>query len=66
MSVGEVELGRQLLSILNAEILLLLEASLQSLELVIGEGRSGLPLFPGVHLAAAGRRVFRRRSRIVI
>ena len=65
LGVGEVELGRELLSVLDAQVLLLLEAPLQGLELVVGESCPGLALLPGVHLATAGS-IFRRRCRVVV
>ena len=61
LGIREIEFCRQFLSILNTQILLLLKTSLQSLELVICKGCSGLPLLPGVHLATS-RSIFRRAT----
>ena len=65
LGVGEVQLGRELLPVLDAQVLLLLEASLQGLELVVGESGPGLALLPRVHLAAAGS-VLRRGRGVVV
>lgn len=52
LGVGESELGGQLESILDAEVLLALEALLQCLQLVVGERGAGLARL----LAQAARR----------
>lgn len=65
LGVAEVQLGRQFLSVLNTQVLLLFEATLQGLQLVICEGGPGLALLTRVHLAAGGR-VFRRRGLVVV
>ena len=44
LSVGQVQLGRQLHAVLHTQVLLPLEALLQRLQLVVGEGRACLPL----------------------
>ena len=51
LGVCEVELGGQLLAVLHREVLLFLEAALEGLELVVGEGGPGLPLLPELSLA---------------
>lgn len=43
LCVGEVEGGRQLHAVLDAQVLLPLEAALQLGQLVVREGRPGLP-----------------------
>lgn len=43
MGVAEVEFGGQFHAILDAEVLLTIEALLQSVQLVIGKGRTCLP-----------------------
>lgn len=43
LRVGEVEGGRQLHPVLDAQIFLALEAALQLRQLVVREGRAGLP-----------------------
>lgn len=43
LRVGEVEGGRQLHAVLDAQVLLPLEAALQLGQLVVGEGRPSLP-----------------------
>jgi len=61
LSVSQIELGRQLLAILYAQVLLLLKAPLEGLELVVRKGRPGLSLLPGIAvelplvLVASGR-----------
>lgn len=44
LRVGQVELGRQLHAVLHTQVLLPLEALLQRLQLVVGEGRAGFAL----------------------
>ena len=44
LSVGQVELGGQLLPVLHGEVLLLLKAALEGLQLVVAERRPRLPL----------------------
>lgn len=57
LRVGQVEGGRQIHAVLDAEILLPLEAPLQLVELMIREGRPRLPGLLGSHrraVSAAG------------
>ena len=52
LCVREVEGGRQLHAVLDAQVLLPLEAALQLRQLVVGEGRAGLPGLLHPHLRA--------------
>lgn len=54
LCVRQVELGRQLLPVLDAQVLLFLEAPLQRLQLVICKGRACLSLLPGIAVNRAG------------
>ena len=67
LGVGEVELGRQLLAVLDAQILLLLEAPLEGLQLVVGESSARFPLLPRMVVVRVRAAVvaFRILARIV-
>ena len=60
LSISQIEFGGQFLTVLDAQVLLLLEAALQRLQLIIGKGRAGLSLLPNVVVHGPGGR---RRSR---
>jgi hypothetical protein len=55
LGVGKIEFGSKFLTILHAQVLLFLKASLQSLELIVSEGCPGFALFAGIHLSTGGR-----------
>ena len=55
LCVGQIQLGRQFLSILDAQVFLFFETSFQGLELIIGEGGSGFSLLSSVSVECSLR-----------